>query len=116
MGNFGIKNHQILGADFLRNLNIPEIICELVESHVNTKKYLARNNEYLNKLTSASITTLKYQGGIFNDDEAKEYELLPNFDKYIKIRLYDDLAKEKDKELYSLDYYKNMLRSYLLKL
>ena len=114
MGKYGIKNHQKLGADFLRNLKIPEIIPELVESHVNTKKYLSRNPDYYNKLSKASQTTLHYQGGIFTDEEGKKYEKQPNFDKYIKIRLYDDAAKEIGKELKSLDHYKLMLIEYLL--
>ena len=116
MGGFGIKNHQTLGANFLRNLGIPEIIPELVESHVNSKKYLARDKNYYNKLSKASQTTLKYQGGCFNEMEAKEYEKLPNFELYIKIRLYDDEAKEVNKKIKSLSYYKSMLSNYLNKI
>ena len=113
MGNFGIKNHQVLGANFLRQLGIPEIIPELVESHVNSKKYLARDENYYNSLSKASQTTLKYQGGIFNDEEALEYESFPNFELYIKIRLYDDAAKEPNKTMKPLNYYKDMLLEYL---
>ncbi len=113
MGNFGIKNHQVLGANFLRQLGIPEIIPELVESHVNSKKYLARDENYYNSLSKASQTTLKYQGGIFNDEEALVYERLPNFELYIKIRLYDDAAKDPNKTMKPLNYYKDMLLEYL---
>ena len=115
MGNFGIKNHQVLGANFLRELGIPEIIPELVESHVSTKRYLARDEKYHNSLSNASQTTLKYQGGIFTNDEALEYESLPNFELYIKIRLYDDAAKEPTKTIKPLNYYKDMLLEYLNK-
>lgn len=113
MGGFGIKNHQVLGANFLRELGIPEIIPELVESHVNSKKYLARDEKYYNSLSRASQTTLKYQGGIFNDEEALEYESFPNFELYIKIRLYDDAAKDPNKTIKPLNYYKDMLLEYL---
>lgn len=113
MGNFGIKNHETMGSNFLRSLGLPEIIPELVESHVNSKKYLARNTAYFNNLSKASQATLRYQGGIFTEEEALKYEQLPNFTKYIKIRLYDDQAKEVNIKLKPLSYYKNLLVSYL---
>ena len=115
MGNFGIKNHELLGGQFLRELGMPTIISELVESHVNAKKYLARNPEYFNNLSDASKMTLKYQGGIFNDEESLAFERMPNFEKYIKIRLYDDKAKEINVKLKPLSYYKNLLIDYLSK-
>lgn len=113
MDGFGIKNHERLGADFLRELGIPEIIPELVQSHVSTKRYLARDEKYYNSLSKASQTTLKYQGGIFNDEEALEFEKGKNFVNYVKIRLYDDKAKEVNIKLKPLNYYKDMLLKYL---
>lgn len=38
--NYGPKNHEKLGANFLRNLKVPESICEIVEKHVLAKRYL----------------------------------------------------------------------------
>lgn len=38
--NYGPQNHEKLGADFLRNLNVPESICCIVEGHVQAKRYL----------------------------------------------------------------------------
>ena len=113
MGGFGIKNHERLGADFLRELGIPEVIPELVQSHVSTKRYLARDEKYYNSLSKASQTTLKYQGGVFNDEEALEFEKGKNFVNYVKIRLYDDRAKEVNIKLKPLNYYKDMLLEYL---
>ena len=115
MGNFGIKNHERLGADYLRGLGIPEVIPDLVQSHVSSKRYLARDPEYYNKLSNASKNTLKYQGGVFNDIEAKEYEKRSNFENYIKIRKYDDRAKDVNIKIKPLEYYKNMLLEYLNK-
>jgi len=115
MGKFGIKRHETLGADYLRKLGIPEIIPELVESHVSAKRYLARDINYYNKLSSASKNTLKYQGGPFTDLEALEYERNPNFKKYINLRLYDDKAKELGKIIKPLEYYQQLLRDFLKK-
>ena len=113
MGEYGIMRHEILGANFLRNLGLPEIIPELVESHVGAKRYLSRDNNYYNKLSSASKETLKYQGGPFTDQEAFKYEQNPNYNKYLNLRLYDDKAKEENVDIKPLSYYKNMLRHYL---
>lgn len=113
MGNFGIKKHEKLGADFLRSLGITGKIPSLVENHVSAKRYLSRNEEYYNKLSYASKQTLKYQGGPFNDLEANKYENDPNFKDYINIRLYDDQAKIINFPIKSLEYFKNMLRQYL---
>lgn len=115
MGTFGIKNHEVLGANFLRELGIPEIIPDLVESHVYAKKYLARLPEYFNKLSHASKSTLVYQGGLLSDEHADAFEQLPNFKNYIKIRLFDDRAKESNVTLKPLAYYKNLLLVYLSK-
>ena len=49
MGNVGIKNHERIGGAFLRHLDIPYPIPELVEGHVKAKRYLTHiNPEYLN--------------------------------------------------------------------
>ena len=33
--NYGVKNHEKVGADYLRKLNFSEITCSLVENHIN---------------------------------------------------------------------------------
>ena len=38
--NYGLANHEKLGADFLRNLNVAESVCCIVEGHVQAKRYL----------------------------------------------------------------------------
>ncbi len=113
MGNLGVMNHESEGANFLRKLGYPEIIPTLVESHVKTKKYLARNKDYYDKLSEASKQTLVYQGGVMSDEEAKEYENHPNFKDFLKIRKYDEQAKVPNLEIKSLDYYESMITDYL---
>jgi len=39
--NFGTKEHEKIGANYLRNLGVSEEICSLVEKHVSAKKYLS---------------------------------------------------------------------------
>ena len=108
IGNNCINTPQKLGSDFLRDLGIPEIIPELVESIGNTNKYLAIDPNYLNRL--------KYNGAKFNNDEAREYEKHHNFHKYIKIKKYVDNAPVIEKQLKSIQYYKDLLINYLFEL
>ena len=114
MGNYGIKNHEKIGADFLRNLGFPEKIPLLIQNHVITKKYLAyKNPEYIDKLSKASRITLGYQGGIMSPQEANEYEKEELFNMYLQLRYYDDAAKKQNVKIKSLEYYKKMCLQYL---
>ena len=45
--NYGPKNHEKLGADFLRSFKIDESVCELVEKHVSAKRYFVYKVNYL---------------------------------------------------------------------
>ena len=115
MGEYGIMNHEKKGADFLRNLGFNENIPLLIENHVIAKRYLARDPEYYNNLSEASKQTLIYQGGPMDDTDADNYQNLPNFDSYIKIRRYDDQAKNTNITIKSLNYYRDMCYNYLIK-
>ena len=64
MDGCGAKNHEGIGADYLKNLGFPERTCEIVRGHVNAKRYLCwKNPDYFQKLSDASKTTLGFQGG-----------------------------------------------------
>lgn len=100
MGDFGVKSHEKIGATFLREYGFPEDICKMVESHVKAKKYLAgKYSDYVNKLSIASQSSLKFQGGPMNEAEMRQFENDPLFDYYIKLREYDDIAKDDDKSV-----------------
>jgi predicted HD phosphohydrolase len=86
--NYGIENHENVGADYLKSLGMNDLICDLVRNHVNAKRYLAPDT-----LSGASKITLKLQGGVMNEDERKKFEQNINFHLYLKVRHYDDLAK-----------------------
>ena len=114
MGSFGIQNHESIGANFLRENNIPEPIPSLVENHVKVKRYLTfKYKNYYNELSDASKKTLEYQGGPMKLKESNEFENDPNFEGSLKIRKYDDLAKDPNHKIIDLDYYKNMLAKLL---
>lgn len=109
MGKYGIKNHEKIGANYLRDCGFKYPIPELVENHVKVKKYRTyKNPSYYNQLSEASKQTLKYQGGPMNSEEATRFELDPLFELSLKIRDYDDSAKMENIKINSIQYYKNM--------
>ena len=112
--HLGVKGHEKIGASYLRKLEFPEIIPSLIEKHLKAKKYLAyKNPEYINDLSEASKKTLVEQGGIMTEEEAKEYENDPLFEKSITTRRYDEMAKEVNYKTKPLSFYKELCRKYL---
>ena len=95
MDGFGNVDHEKLGADYLRERGFSERLATLVESHVIAKRYLTyKYPEYYNKLSEASRATLEFQGGRMTDNEAAEFEKHPDAELFIKLRYWDDQAKE----------------------
>lgn len=107
MDGMGVVDHEKIGADFLRRYGFSERICALVESHVQAKRYLTyKFSEYYGRLSPASKITLSYQGGVMDADEAADFEASTLFHLIIKMREWDDKAKEKNKPLPVLDKFK----------
>jgi len=117
MEGCGIENHEQIGADFLKNIGLSNTICEIVANHVNAKRYLcSKHKDYYNNLSNASKTTLKYQGGLMNNDELINFENNPLFLTFIRCRKYDEMGKDNINLLdpYERKYY-NLLGDYRLK-
>lgn len=114
MEGYGVKRHEKIGADYLRSKGFPERVAQLVENHVQAKRYLTfKFPEYLNSLSEASIMTLGFQGGIMTQEEAAAFENDPLFETSIRMRKWDELAKEIDVPLLDLDTLKKMAISIL---
>lgn len=95
MGGYGQKSHEKIGADYLRSCGFPERVAKLVENHVQAKRYLTfKYPEYYQHLSEASKKTLEYQGGVMSKSEADRFEADPLFETSIKMRKWDELAKE----------------------
>lgn len=109
MGEFGVKRHEQLGADFLRSLGFSEKIAQLVENHVQAKRYLTfRYPDYYTKLSEASKQTLIYQGGPMKEEEALKFEKDPLFEVSLRMRTWDEEAKLTGQTLPTLTRYKEM--------
>ncbi len=115
MGAFGIKDHEELGAEFLREKGFSKKVYRLVESHVEAKRYLtARDPAYYAELSDASKKTLEYQGGPMTYEEADAFEQYPLFTLIIQMRKWDEQAKIEHKPLPDLQHYRRMMLRHLL--
>ncbi len=114
MGSFGVVNHEGVGADYLRSKGFSERICATVEKHVDAKRYLvATQPTYQSKLSEASLQTLVWQGGPMNAAEVASFKLNPFLSDIIKVRLWDEKAKDADTTILPLQYFKEMIQNYL---
>ncbi|MEZ0542000.1 HD domain-containing protein [Fibrella arboris] len=94
MDDYGRVDHEQLGADFLRELGFSEKMAQLIENHVNAKRFLvATNKAYAAKLSEASVQTLLMQGGPMTAQESSRFLLHPYFKEIIQVRLWDEQAK-----------------------
>jgi phosphonate degradation associated HDIG domain protein len=115
MDGFGNMDHEQLGADYLMSRGFSRRIADLVKSHVIAKRYLTyKYPEYYDKLSPASRATLEFQGGRMNAKEAEAFEATPNADLIIKMREWDDLAKETDIPVENIDWLKQLAVNHLI--
>ena len=95
MGGYGVVSHERIGAEYLRRCGFGERMARLVQYHVEAKRYLTlRQPGYYERLSEASRRTLEYQGGVMNDAEADEFERDPLFKVSLRMREWDEMAKE----------------------
>ena len=116
MDGFGNVDHERLGADYLREKGFSERLATLVESHVIAKRYLTyKFPEYFNQLSDASKATLEFQGGRMNAEEAAAFERNPDADLFVRMRYWDDKAKEVNKSIPDINNLKLLAISHLYK-
>jgi phosphonate degradation associated HDIG domain protein len=114
MDGWGIKDHEEVGAGFLRERGFSKRLARLVESHVEAKRYLTwKDPLYYEQLSDASKKTLEYQGGPMLTDEAIAFEQHPLFNLIIKMRHWDDTAKIEHLETGNLERYRDMIVRHL---
>lgn len=116
MENYGVMNHEKIGAAFLRNRKFSERLIELVQAHVTAKRYLTyKDKAYYNHLSEASKQTLLFQGGKMSSDEAFIFEGNPLFDEMILMRKIDEEAKDELKQPGDLQKFHTMIVEHLIK-
>jgi phosphonate degradation associated HDIG domain protein len=116
MDGFGVKSHEKIGADYLRAKGFPESMAQMIEGHVQAKRYLTFKYPYYYKqLSEASKTTLHHQGGIMSPEEAEKFENHPLFDMMIRMRKWDEMAKAVNVPLLDLGELKQKAVSVLVR-
>jgi predicted HD phosphohydrolase len=105
--------HEDVGYEFLKKHFVNDVV-KPIKYHVQAKRYLARDKKYYRMLSKASKVSLKLQGGIMNNKEAKEFEGNNFFENSIKLRKFDELAKKAGLKIKSINEYKNLLVSKLI--
>lgn len=113
-GEFGVENHEKVGADYLRSLGFSERVAQYVEGHTQAKRYLVYNDPtYVDNLSSPSQESLKKQGGPMLEEEAKAFREDPYFASKILLRIIDDKAKDPKKKVADVDSYRDILVKHL---
>ena len=106
-------NHETIGANYLKKYFSNKII-EPILLHVSAKKYLARSKKYFDDLSEASKISLKLQGGIMSNVEAKQFEQNKNYKNAIKLRKFDESAKKQNIKIKDIKHYKELLISKII--
>lgn len=94
MDGYGTVDHERLGADYLRQQGFSKKVAQLIENHVNAKRYLVfKDPDYFARLSEASLKTLAFQGGPMTPDDAAHFEQHPFFNEILQMRRWDERAK-----------------------
>ena len=89
--------HQYRALPFLRSLFDDEVL-NVIKLHVDAKRYLcAMRPPYHASLSEDSKRSLLLQGGVFSVDEASVFILQPGAQDAVRLRLWDDSAKDADR-------------------
>ena len=113
-GEVGVVNHDEIGGDYLRSLGFSERIAALVEGHVDAKRYLtATNPQYFERLSDASRLTLALQGGPMTPEEASAWGASEFLRDRLRLRTWDELAKDPAREVPGLEAYVDLIRRHL---
>ena len=85
--------HEEVGGRWLASRFGPEV-SEPVALHVAAKRYLcATDPSYFDRLSAASVATLKLQGGPMSPTEVAAFEARSRFADAVRLRLWDDQGK-----------------------
>jgi len=97
--------HQYVSIPFLKSV-FTDAVLEPIRLHVDAKRFLCTTNEaYWETLSPASKRSLEIQGGPFGEDAAKAFAALPYSEEAVRLRRYDDRAKDPNARTPELAHY-----------
>lgn len=110
----GVINHDELGEEWLLERGFSRRLARLVGGHVDAKRYLTATNEsYMDRLSSASKETLRLQGGPMSETEAETYSSDPDLRDMLRLRSWDEMAKDPAWKGPDIESYREPLTRYL---
>ncbi|MCX6594715.1 MAG: HD domain-containing protein [Acidobacteria bacterium] len=110
----GVVNHDEIGQQWLEAHGFSKRVAALVGGHVDAKRYLtAVNPNYLARLSPASIETLRLQGGPMDSATAAQFAEVPELRDILRLRSWDEMAKDPEWKGPNLESYRDMLTRHL---
>jgi 2-amino-1-hydroxyethylphosphonate dioxygenase (glycine-forming) len=110
----GVVNHDDMGAEWLLARGFSQRLARLVGGHVDAKRYLtAANTAYMERLSPASVETLKLQGGPMSQADMEAFAAEPELRDMLRLRSWDEMAKDPDWEGPGLESYREMMIRHL---
>lgn len=110
----GVIDHDRSCVEWLRARGFSPRLISLVSGHVNAKRYLvAARAGYADRLSEASKRTLVLQGGPMSVEEARTFEESPYFKDLLRLRSWDEQAKEPDAVVPGLERYLGLIETSL---
>jgi phosphonate degradation associated HDIG domain protein len=101
--------HEILGAKWLA-VRLPESVSAPVRLHVAAKRYLcATDPGYAAMLAPDSVLSLSLQGGPMSDAEAATFRTRPYADDALRLRRFDEAAKDPEAKTPPLAHFLRLL-------
>lgn len=106
----GVIDHDRMCVEWLESRGFSERFTTLVAGHVKAKRYLvAKHPEYMEKLSPTSMRTLGLQGGAMTAREVVEFEASPYYKDLLRLRAWDEAAKDPDAVTPGLEHYAPLL-------
>jgi 2-amino-1-hydroxyethylphosphonate dioxygenase (glycine-forming) len=102
----GVIDHDRSCVDWLRARGFSPRLIALVSGHVDAKRYLVASRPgYFDRLSGPSKRTLELQGGPMTPQEAAAFEAGPHFRDQLRLRSWDESAKDPQAIVPGLDRY-----------
>jgi predicted HD phosphohydrolase len=106
----GVIDHDTSCVEWLRAQSFSPRLIALVSGHVAAKRYLVAAREgYWMRLSEASQRTLELQGGPMTKDEAAAFEAHPHFSDLLRLRAWDEQAKNPNAKVPGLETYFDLI-------
>ena len=104
------KHHEEAGAEVLQRF-FPRLVVDCVGQHVAAKRYIcATDPAYFGELSTASLHSLKLQGGPMSASEVAEFERNPTVAEIVRVRRFDDAGKIANLETPKFAHYAPMVQ------